>query len=115
MSDASNKTQGSSIWVVAYNHNYNEFSRAFNDPRLAAIDIARELNITAMISRAGATEAFWDRVNEEYEANSWKGLTVHKLDPESLEMEKYGPEDLRFTLEELSEADPDFAITPPPP
>lgn len=115
MSDASNKTQGSSIWVVAYNHDYNEYSRAFNDPRLAAIDIAREFNITAVISRAGAKEAFWDRINEEYEANSWKGLTVHSLDPESLEMVKRAPEEMQFTLAELSEADPDFAITPPAP
>jgi len=113
MPDSSNKLDKSAIWVVAYNCDYNEYSHAFNDPRLAAIDIAREFEITAMISRAGATEAFWERVNEEYEGNSWKGLSVHRLDAESLEMEKLAPEGLIFTLEELSEADPDFAITPP--
>jgi len=115
MTDISATDKQAPIWVVAYNHDYHEYAHAFGDPRLAVIDIAREFSLTAAISRAGANEAFWERVNEEYAANSWKGLMVHSLDPKSLEMMKVAPEDLQFTLEDLAEADPDFAITPPAP
>ncbi|MCW3783878.1 hypothetical protein [Defluviimonas salinarum] len=100
-------TIGTRIWVVAYNHEYNETAAAFADPRSAVIDIASQTGCSDALEN-GADEEFWEAVMEAYEGG-WKGLSVHELDTATLEMTKRSPEDLRFTREELAEVDDRFA------
>jgi len=101
------------IWVAAYNHDYNEWSLAFADPRLAVIDAAREFDCTPNLSD-GATSEFWDQLNMAYENGDWKGFTLHEIDLDTLEARKLGPTDLVYTLAELAEVDPDFEENPAP-
>jgi len=100
------------VWIVAFNQDYHESSRAFSDPRRAVVALATELGCAGALEAGGADEEFWQAVAEAYDAGKWKGLTVHRLDLETLEMEKLSPEDLAFDRSDLSEFLDDGAPEP---
>jgi hypothetical protein len=101
------------LWILSYNHSQTEWSDVFTDPRLAVIDIARELGCTQELSN-GVDADFWTAIDKAYVAGDWKGMSIHELDFISASMVRVKQEDLTYTLQQLAEVDQDFSQTNEP-
>ncbi|APH74129.1 hypothetical protein [Aquibium oceanicum] len=72
----------SKIYIVTFNHDYDESIHAFRTRQEAIVEIADAFGTT----RQDDTPEFWKEVSEQYEAGSWKGAQLAVLDTETLQV-----------------------------
>ena len=70
------------IYLVTYNHDYNESVEAFRTREEAIASITDAFEPEAEPD----TKEFWEEVMEIYEAGNWKGFQFLQLDPETLKI-----------------------------
>ena len=70
------------IHFVHFNRDYHEWTSTHRTRADDVADIATAFDTTTPHN----TPDFWEEIAKTYERSSWKGLTVHALDPETLEI-----------------------------
>lgn len=68
------------IYLVTYNHDYNESAVAFHTRAEAVADIANNFDCESEPD----TPEFWKEVSDIYEASNWKGFQFLKMDQSTL-------------------------------
>ena len=87
------------VYAILMNRDFSESAVVLDDRRAVIAKLLEVMEIDA--TEIGNPSDFADLVQESYAARGWKGLLIASVNPQTLDYDLIGPEELGFSMEDL--------------